>query len=109
MNQKERDTQRALGNMEEFRVIIMVPIKVNVRMVQNVEAVSEEDAIEKMKMIHDIIPDSELLSNALSKARDYDSKAEFDTTVDRVYKAQQLHKLKDCDTQCDSGGSGGSI
>ena len=45
MDQKERDTQRALGHMEEFRVEVMVPIKVNVRMTYNVEAVSEEDAI----------------------------------------------------------------
>lgn len=108
MDQKERDAQRALGHMEEFRVEVMVPIKVNVRMVQNIEAVSEEDAVEKMKMIHDIIPDRELLRNALVKAHDYGNKVKFDTTVDRVYKARQLHK-DEGDLACDSGGSGGSI
>lgn len=109
MDQKERDTQRALGHMEEFRVTIMVPIKVNVRMEQVVEAVSEEDAVEKMKMIHDIIPDSELLRNALSKVQNvFERKAEFDTAVDCVYKAQQLYK-DEGDCACDGGGSGGSI
>jgi len=106
MDQKERDTQRALGHMEEFRVEVMIPIKVNVRMTQVVEAVSEEDAIEKVKMIHDIIPDNELLHNTLSKARDYSNKAEFDTTVDRKYTARQLNKDLD---NCDSGGLSGSI
>lgn len=106
MDQKERDVQRALGHMEEFRVTAMIPIKVNVRIVQRVEAVNEEDAIEKMKMIHDIIPDHELLRDALSKAKDYSSKAEFDTTADRKYTAQQLSELKSEDCGCeDSGGT----
>ena len=104
MDQKERDTQRALGHMEEFRVEVIVPIKVRVRMVQNVEAVSEEDAIEKVKMIHDIIPDRELLHNAQSKA--YGNKVEFDTTIDREYTAKQLKKDVN-DLQCE--GSCGSI
>ena len=108
MDQKERDTQRALGHMEEFRVEVIVPIKVNVRMPQVVEAVSEEDAIEKMKIIHDIIPDREFLYNTLSKARDYGNGAKFDTTVDREYTARQLNKdLDGC--SCDGGGSGRSI
>ena len=88
MNQKERDTQRALGNMEEFRVSVVIPIKVNVQINQNVEAVSEEDAIEKLKMLHDIIPDIELLRDALSKARA--SRAEFDTSVKRTYEAESI-------------------
>ena len=105
MDQKERDAQKALGHMEEFRVEVIVPIKAKVRMVQIVEAVSEEDAIEKMKMIHDIIPDRELLHNAQSKA--YGNKVEFDTTIDCKYTAKQLNK--DLDDSCDSGGSCGSI
>ena len=91
MNQKERDTQRALGHMKEFRVVVEIPIKVNVRMTQNVEAVNEEDAIEKIKIIHDIIPDTDLLRDALSKAQGHsiNSDAAFDTSVDRKYTARQ--------------------
>ena len=99
MNQKERDAQRALGHMEEFRVTIMVPIKVNVRMVQNVEAVSEEDAIEKMKIIHDILPDSELLRQALSKVENhFGTKLKFDELIEREYTAQLINKLKSMST-----------
>ena len=111
MDQKERDAQRALGHMEEFRVVVIVPIKVKVRMVQNVEAVSEEDAIEKMKMIHDIIPAREFLRNALLKVKDYGNKAVLDTAVDCEYTAQQLNEPKEGEgnPQCDGGSSGGSI
>lgn len=95
MDQKERDAQRALGHMEEFRVTMMIPIKVNVRMAQNVEAINEEDAIEKAKMIHDIIPDNHLLQDVISKvSKGFGNKVEFDTTVERKYEAQQMSKPK---------------
>ena len=100
MNQKERDTQRALGNIEVFRVTVTIPIKVNVSMIQNVEAVSEEDAIEKMKMIHDIIPDNELLRDAVSKVKSFNSKAEFDVSIDREYTTRAPYNTGD---DCDSG------
>ncbi len=91
MNQKERDAQRALGNMEEFIVTVMVPIKVNVRMTELVEAVSKEDAIEKAKMIRDIIPNHKLLRDALSKAANgFDSKTEFDTLKECEYTAEGI-------------------
>lgn len=103
MDQKERDAQRALGTMEKFRVSATIPIKVNVRVMQNVEAVSEEDAIEKLKMLHDIITDNELLHNALSNVRV--SNAEFDTSVKRKYIAKQINSMPlSSGDSCDSGG-----
>ena len=107
MDQKERDAQRALGNMEEFYVRITVPIKVTVQISQVVEAVSEEDAVEKMKVIHDILPDRELLQEALSKVqKNYGGKAEFDTTIERKYTASSINKQVDMcvDDCCESSG-----
>ena len=104
MDQKERDTQRALGNMEEFRVSVVIPIKVNVQIAQNVEAVSEEDAIEQVKILHDIIPDIELLRDALSKARA--SNAEFDTSVKRAYGAKSITSGPFGNYSCDNANGG---
>ncbi len=71
----------------------MVPIKAVVRIVQNVEAVSEEDAIEKAKMIHDIVPDDELLREAKSKVSGgFNNKVEFDTTINCKYTARHMSK-----------------
>ena len=95
MKKNERDTQRALGNMEEYRVDVEIPIKLTVKMQQIVEAVSEEDAIEQLKTIHDIISNEQLLQDVVDTAikSSYKiRKKKFDDSTDRKYKAHLINR-----------------
>ena len=45
MEQNERDAQRAVGNMEEYRVTMEIPIKIVVHMLVDVQEVNKGDEI----------------------------------------------------------------
>ena len=111
MDQQERNTQRALGNMEEFCVTITIPIKVNVQITRNVMAVNDADAIEKVQLIHDIMPENELLREAISKVQGFGAKTTFDDSAEREYNVRMLTRPKaarealNVETQDDKCGS----
>ena len=108
MDQKERDAQRALGNMDTYQVTVSLPIKMTVKLTQNVEAVNEDDAIEKVKILHDIIPDRDLLRKAIEAATKYfyaDGERKFDPDKEREYSVQSNHSRQDAKDACDSGSS----
>ncbi|KKM07138.1 hypothetical protein LCGC14_1736970 [marine sediment metagenome] len=94
MDQQERDAQRALGNLEEFRAIVTIPIKVKEKITRNVMAVSKEDAIEKIQLIHDIMPKNELLREATSKVQGFGNNTKFDDSTEREYDVKMLTRPK---------------
>lgn len=90
MNQKERDAQRALGNLEEFQVTVTIPLILKVRVIHNVMAVNGDDALEKVYMLQDIKPQNDQIREAVAKVGMGGAKAKFDDSIERKYDVRQL-------------------
>ena len=97
MEEKETKVQKALGHTKHFNVMIEVPIKMIVRVTQQVEAVNKEDAIEKTKLIRSLVPKAAHLDDirqTLKRASYYGPDMEFDGDIECKYSAHEQYK--DC-------------
>ena len=92
ITKKERDAQKALGNVEEYMVTVEIPIKLTVKIHQNVNALNAEDAIEQWKTLQGIVPEDIRLQEVIDKSKNtYKiTNKEFDTTKERKFRTHKI-------------------
>ena len=92
ITKKERDAQKALGNVDEYMVTVEIPIKLTVKIQQNVNAVNAKDAIEQWKTLQGIIPEDIRLREAIDETRKIYkiTNKEFDTTKECKFKTHKI-------------------
>lgn len=91
--QKQKKSN-AQSTLEEFQVTMAVPLKVIIKMPQNVMAMDKVDAIKQLQIMNNIIPKEILLDKLKSNIFNYSTDIKFDDPFECVYDAIKFNDIK---------------